>query len=188
VVARDSLSPSRTLVTPTASAPTLAQDNTEPRFFPPSCPVSRQPIWAGARSDNLLVGLGTPRGRNADNGLQDLNDASLITPGPEPFEHLAVLPPPHLPQHLVPILLPARTDASEIKPYTIQIWGSQCKAELELRVPTPTGCRATRSPSTPWGAGRWHRRRRAPPGCRVARPKCDVMGSGASAAAAAVAA
>jgi hypothetical protein len=29
-----SLSPSRTLVTPTASAPTLAQDNTEPRFSP----------------------------------------------------------------------------------------------------------------------------------------------------------
>ena len=28
VVARDTLSPSRTLVTPTASAPTLAQDNT----------------------------------------------------------------------------------------------------------------------------------------------------------------
>jgi hypothetical protein len=96
-------------------------------------------------------------------GLQDLNDASLIAPGPEPFEHLAVLPPPHLPQHLVPILLPARTDASEIKPYIIQIWGSQCKAELQLRVPTPTGCRATRSPSTPWGAGRWRRRRRAPP-------------------------
>jgi hypothetical protein len=35
VVARDSLSPSQTLVTPTASAPTLAQDNTEPRFSPP---------------------------------------------------------------------------------------------------------------------------------------------------------
>jgi hypothetical protein len=28
--------------------------------------VSRQPIWAGARSDNLLVGPGTPRGQNAD--------------------------------------------------------------------------------------------------------------------------
>jgi hypothetical protein len=62
-----SLSPSRTLVTHTASAPTLAQDNTKPRFSPFVCSVSRQPIWDGARSDNLLVGPGTPQGRNADN-------------------------------------------------------------------------------------------------------------------------
>ena len=33
---------------------------------PPLCPVSRRPIWAGTRSDNLLVGPGTSRGRNAD--------------------------------------------------------------------------------------------------------------------------
>jgi hypothetical protein len=30
------------------------------------CSILRQPIWAGTRSDNLLVGPGTPRGRNAD--------------------------------------------------------------------------------------------------------------------------
>jgi hypothetical protein len=59
-----SLSPSRTLVTPTASA-SLAQDNTS-RGFPPMCSISRQPIWAGTRSDILLVGPGTPWGRNAD--------------------------------------------------------------------------------------------------------------------------
>jgi hypothetical protein len=29
--------------------------------FPPSRSVSRRPIWAGARGDNLLVGPGTPR-------------------------------------------------------------------------------------------------------------------------------
>jgi hypothetical protein len=29
-------------------------------FFPPSCSVSRRPIWAGTRGDNLLVGPGTP--------------------------------------------------------------------------------------------------------------------------------
>jgi hypothetical protein len=29
-------------------------------FFPPSRSVSRRPIWAGARDDNLLVGPGTP--------------------------------------------------------------------------------------------------------------------------------
>jgi hypothetical protein len=34
--------------------------------LPPSRSVSRRPIWAGARGDNLLVGPGTPRGRNAD--------------------------------------------------------------------------------------------------------------------------
>jgi hypothetical protein len=36
--------------------------------FPPSCSVSCRPIWAGARGDNLLIGPGTPRGRNADSG------------------------------------------------------------------------------------------------------------------------
>jgi hypothetical protein len=30
------------------------------------CSIPRQPIWAGTRSDNSLVGLGTPRGQNAD--------------------------------------------------------------------------------------------------------------------------
>jgi hypothetical protein len=47
-----SLSSSRTPVTPTASASPLAQDNTS-RGFPPLCSISRQPIWAGARSDNF---------------------------------------------------------------------------------------------------------------------------------------
>ena len=47
-----SLFPSRTLVTPTASAPPLAQDNTS-NSFPPLCSISRQPIWAGTRSDNF---------------------------------------------------------------------------------------------------------------------------------------
>jgi hypothetical protein len=32
----------------------------EAAVFPPLCSVSRQPIWAGACSDNLLVGPGTP--------------------------------------------------------------------------------------------------------------------------------
>jgi hypothetical protein len=31
-----------------------------PSSFPPSCSVSRRPIWAGTRGDNLLVGPGTP--------------------------------------------------------------------------------------------------------------------------------
>jgi hypothetical protein len=35
-------------------------------ILPPLCPVSLRPIWAGTRSDNLLVGLGTPRGQNTD--------------------------------------------------------------------------------------------------------------------------
>jgi hypothetical protein len=55
--------------------PTWAQDNTKAASFPllclspfpPSCSVSHRPIWAGTRGDNLLVGPGTPQGRNADN-------------------------------------------------------------------------------------------------------------------------
>jgi hypothetical protein len=58
--------------------PTWARDKHEGRrfpllrlspsgFFPPSRSVSCRPIWAGARGDNLLVGPGTPRVRNADN-------------------------------------------------------------------------------------------------------------------------
>jgi hypothetical protein len=46
--------------------PPWAQDNTKvvvsPCCFPPLCSVSRRPIWAGTRTDNLLVGLGTPPG------------------------------------------------------------------------------------------------------------------------------
>jgi hypothetical protein len=38
-----------------------------PAAFPPSRSVSRRPIWAGARGDNLLVGPGTPQSQNADN-------------------------------------------------------------------------------------------------------------------------
>jgi hypothetical protein len=48
--------------------PTWAQNNTKATcfpfclspLFPPSCSVSRRPIWAGTRGDNLLVGPGTP--------------------------------------------------------------------------------------------------------------------------------
>jgi hypothetical protein len=45
-----------------------AQDNTSrgSLFCSPLCSISRRPIWAGTRNDNLLVGPGTPRGRNAD--------------------------------------------------------------------------------------------------------------------------
>jgi hypothetical protein len=62
--------------------PTWAQDKHEGRgfplyacllFFPPSCSISRRPIWAGARIDNLLVGPGTPQGRNADNHKTTIN-------------------------------------------------------------------------------------------------------------------
>jgi hypothetical protein len=51
--------------------PPWAQDNTKAAvspcwFSPPLCSVLRRPIWAGTRSDNLIVGPGTLRGRNAD--------------------------------------------------------------------------------------------------------------------------
>jgi hypothetical protein len=56
-----SLSPSRTLVTPTASASPLAQDNTS-RVLPPLCSISRQPIWAGTCSDNFTRRSRDPMG------------------------------------------------------------------------------------------------------------------------------
>jgi hypothetical protein len=47
--------------------PPWAKDNaSRGSLFSLLCSISRRPIWAGTRSDNLLVGPGTPRGRNAD--------------------------------------------------------------------------------------------------------------------------
>jgi hypothetical protein len=43
------------------------------------CSVSRRPIWAGTRSDNLLVGPGTPRGRNADTSENSFSFGSLAS-------------------------------------------------------------------------------------------------------------
>jgi hypothetical protein len=75
-----SLPPTRTLVTPyckrtrpgrgTTRRPQVSPLHLSPSGFPPSRSVSRRPIWAGARGDNLLVSPGTPRGRNADSYLQ----------------------------------------------------------------------------------------------------------------------
>jgi hypothetical protein len=61
-----SLSPSRTLVTPYCKRIHSGAGQHEAVVFPSLCSVSRQPIWARARSDNLLVGPGTPQGRNTD--------------------------------------------------------------------------------------------------------------------------
>jgi hypothetical protein len=48
--------------------PPWAQDNTSRgSLFSPLCSISHRPIWAGTRNNNLLVGPGTLRGRNADN-------------------------------------------------------------------------------------------------------------------------
>jgi hypothetical protein len=48
--------------------------------LPPLCPVSRRPIWAGTRSDNLLVSPGTPRGRNTDSILVSLIHSGFVAP------------------------------------------------------------------------------------------------------------
>jgi hypothetical protein len=69
-----SLSPTRTLVTLYCKRTRPGRRATRrPRVSPlpvssppPSCFVSRRPIWAGTCGDNSLVGPGTPRGRNAD--------------------------------------------------------------------------------------------------------------------------
>jgi hypothetical protein len=66
---RLSLSPSRTLVTPYCKRIRPGRKTTRaavPLYYSPLCSVSRRPIWAGTRNDNLLIGPGTPRGRNAD--------------------------------------------------------------------------------------------------------------------------
>jgi hypothetical protein len=55
-----SLSPSRTLVTPTTSAPTLAQDNTSRGFSPPCVPSCANTSGLGHAATILLVGPGTP--------------------------------------------------------------------------------------------------------------------------------
>jgi hypothetical protein len=47
-----SLSPSRALVTPTASASPWRRI-TQAAFPPPLCSISHQPIWAGTRIDNF---------------------------------------------------------------------------------------------------------------------------------------
>jgi hypothetical protein len=62
-----SLSPSRTLVTPTASASPWRRI-TRAAFCPPCVPSRANPSGLGHAATILLVGPGTPRGRNADNG------------------------------------------------------------------------------------------------------------------------
>jgi hypothetical protein len=77
-----SLPPARTLVTPYCKRTRPGRGtNTKTVGFtfyaclPPSRSVSCRPIWAGARGDNLLVGLGTPRVRNADTTLHQVDGA-----------------------------------------------------------------------------------------------------------------
>jgi hypothetical protein len=60
-----SLSPSRTLVTPTASASPWRRI-TRAAFCPPCVPSRANPSGLGHATTILLVGPGTPRGRNAD--------------------------------------------------------------------------------------------------------------------------
>jgi hypothetical protein len=61
---RLTLSLSRTLVTPTASASSWRRITRA--AFSPLCSISRQPIWTGTRSDNFTRRSRDPRGRNAD--------------------------------------------------------------------------------------------------------------------------
>jgi hypothetical protein len=91
------------LVTPLLQAhPTWAQGNTKAAGFPfacffhPSCSVSRQPIWAGTSGDNLLIGPGTPWGRNADKNQElqvqlenckNINASSLLIESKSSFSN-----------------------------------------------------------------------------------------------------
>jgi hypothetical protein len=60
--------PGRGTNTKAAGFPPLSRP-TPATFRPPSRSASRRPIWAGARGYISLVGLGTPRSRNADTNL-----------------------------------------------------------------------------------------------------------------------
>jgi hypothetical protein len=73
-----SLSPSRTLVTPTASAPPLVQDNTS-HGFPPLCSISRQPIWAGTRSDNFTRRSRDPPGSKRQQLARQVGACCVLT-------------------------------------------------------------------------------------------------------------
>jgi hypothetical protein len=46
--------------------------------LPPLCPVSRRPIWAGTRSDNLLVGPGTPGVETPTDLLMDYLNLGIL--------------------------------------------------------------------------------------------------------------
>jgi hypothetical protein len=61
---RLTLSFSRTLVTPTTCASSWRRITRA--AFSPLCSISRQPIWAGTRSDKFNRRSRDPRGRNAD--------------------------------------------------------------------------------------------------------------------------
>jgi hypothetical protein len=64
---RLTLSLSRTLVTPTTSASPWRRITRV--VFPPCVPSPANPSGLGHVATNLLVGPGTPGGRNANNGL-----------------------------------------------------------------------------------------------------------------------
>jgi hypothetical protein len=55
----------------------LAQDNTS-RVFPPYVPSRANPSGLGHAATILLVDPGTPRGRNADNSLDCVEDLLLV--------------------------------------------------------------------------------------------------------------
>jgi hypothetical protein len=49
------------------------------------CSISRQPIWAGTRNDNLLVGPGTPQGQNADKLIGAIHEKDELLDSQEEF-------------------------------------------------------------------------------------------------------
>jgi hypothetical protein len=71
-----SLSLSRTLVTPTTSTP-LVRDNTS--HVLPLCSISRQPIWAGARSDKFTRRSRDPPGPKCRQLARQVGDCCVLT-------------------------------------------------------------------------------------------------------------
>jgi hypothetical protein len=70
-----SLSRARTLVTPTTSTPPWC--GVTRAAFLPCVPSRANPSGLGHAATNLLVGPGTPRGRNADKGVSQNTDRQI---------------------------------------------------------------------------------------------------------------
>jgi hypothetical protein len=80
-----SLSPTRMLVTPYCKRIHPGRRTTRGRGFPllfsPLCSISRRPIWARTRSDNLLVGPGTPPGSKRRQLARQVGACCVLTNG-----------------------------------------------------------------------------------------------------------
>jgi hypothetical protein len=123
--------------------PPWAQDNTSRgSLFSPLCSISRRPIWTRTRSDNLLVGPGTPRqGRPWGVAAGATAPGPTKVVGPHPIKII-----PHMVRYLQPAP-PENLFACSAKPVRLPCSADGCSSAR--RPPPPGAC----SPAA-WTAGR----------------------------------